>query len=69
MESKSFQLSKADFLRILKGAAVAFAGALVVYIPEVVNDISWGAYAPLATAIAGVLVNTLRIWVADNTQK
>ena len=66
--SKSFQFGSQDWKRIGKGALVAIAGALVIYIPQAVTEISWGAYAPFATAIAGILVNILRVWATDNTK-
>lgn len=67
--SKPFLVNSEDMTRILKGAMIAVAGALVVYLADVVPTIDFGIWTPLAVALASVAVNALRIWVADNTVK
>lgn len=66
-KSTAFQFSRADAYRIGRGGLVAIAGALAVFIPQAVGEISWGIWAPFAGAVASILVNSLRIWIADNT--
>lgn len=67
--SKPFLVNSQDVERILKGAMIAVAGALAVYIADIVPTIDFGIWTPLAVALASVAVNALRIWVADNTVK
>lgn len=67
--SKPFLVNSKDIERIVKGAMIAVAGALVVYIADVIPTIDFGIWSPLAVALASVAVNALRIWIADNSQK
>lgn len=64
MESPKYSLNKEDLAKIGKGAGIALAGALVVYIAEVVPNVDFGAYTPVVVAIAGILVNAARKWLA-----
>lgn len=66
--SKPFLINSEDVTRILKGAMIAVAGALVVYIADVIPTIDFGVWSPLAVALASIAVNSLRIWIADNSQ-
>lgn len=55
-------MTQEQWYKIGKGALIAMAGALAVYIPEVVAAVDWGAWAPFAVAVASILVNALRIY-------
>ena len=55
-------MTKEQWLKVLRGALVAVAGALVVYIPGAVSEIEFGAFTPLAVAVASILVNVLRVY-------
>ena len=55
-----YTLGQEDLLKILKGAAVAVAGALLTYIATIVTQIDFGAYTPVVVAIASILVNAAR---------
>lgn len=66
--SKPFLVNSKDVERIVKGAMIAVAGALVVYIADIVPTIDFGIWTPLAVALASVAVNALRIWVSDNSR-
>lgn len=55
-----FKLNKEDLLKVAKGAGIAVAGALLVYVAEVIPEIDFGVYTPFVVALAGVLVNAGR---------
>jgi len=57
MESKKYSLNRADGLKIAKGAGIAVGGALLTYLSQVLIEIDFGAYTPLAVAIGGILIN------------
>lgn len=65
--SKPGKLNAADATRILKGAAVVAAGALLTYFTSVIANIDFGPYTPIVTAAWSIVVNFGRIWVADNS--
>lgn len=69
MNSKKFQLSITDKAKIKRSFLVAFGGAVVVFIPDLIANIDFGVFAPFATAAAGIALNALRLWLADNTEK
>ena len=50
------------WIKIGKGALIALAGALVIYIPEAVTTVDWGTWTPFAVAVASVVVNALRVF-------
>jgi len=67
-QSKSFQLNKEDLKKILKGFAIAMAGAGVTYLVAIVDLIDVGAYTPLWVAVSSALINALRIWIQGQSQ-
>ena len=66
MESKKYQLNRQDGKKIVKGIGIAIGGAAVLYLAEVIPNVEFGIYAPLVAALAGVLVNAARKWLASN---
>jgi len=66
-KSPKFKLNREDLQKVGRGAVVAVVGALAVYIIQTVPNIDFGAYTPIMVALAGVLANTLRKWVKDNS--
>lgn len=58
-------LNKESLLKIGKGALVAMGGAGLIYFSEVVAQVDWGYWTPLVTALAAVLVNIARKWLAQ----
>lgn len=54
-------MTQEKWLKIGKGALIAMAGALVVYIPEAVSSVEWGTWTPFVVAVASILVNALRL--------
>ena len=57
MESKKYKLNKTDSKKIGKGALIALGGALLTYIADLLPQVDFGAYTPIAVAIGGILVN------------
>lgn len=64
MESRRFSLNGYDFSRILVGASVAMGGALLTYLSETVGQIEWGDWTPVVVALASILVNMGRKFIA-----
>jgi len=51
---------KTDLVKILKGAAIAMLGGLIVYLPTITDVVNFGEYAPLVGAVAAIGVNAIR---------
>ena len=65
--SAKFTLSRADLVRIAKGAALAAAGAVVTFLaaevlPHLDDSTAVGA---LIAAVASTALNALRKWLTD----
>ena len=58
--SKRFQLNREDLKKILIGAGVALAGALLTYTTEVVANLDFGDYTPIVVAGWGIVANVIR---------
>jgi hypothetical protein len=63
--SQKFSLNTTDLKKIGKGAIIAISGALLVYLTEVVPNVDFGAYTPVAVALSGILVNAAYKFIAD----
>lgn len=66
--SPKFNLTTTDWDSIKRGALVALAGALVVFLVETVSTLDVGAYTPFLVAIASVLVNVIRKWISEQRE-
>jgi len=64
MASKQYKLDKKDGKKIIKGAGIAMASALVVYASEIIPAIDWGQYTALVVAMSGVLINVCRKYLS-----
>ena len=60
MESKRFELNVNDGKKILTGAGIALAGAMLTYISEIVLSVNFGEWTPIVVAIVSILVNAGR---------
>lgn len=56
-KSKKLELNKKDGLKIVKGAGIAVAGALLTYILSVLNLIDFGPSTPIIVGILSIGVN------------
>jgi hypothetical protein len=63
MESKKFTLNKEDLIKIGVGALVAIAGAATVYFSEVISQVDFGQWTPVAVAAASILINASRKFI------
>ena len=66
MNSKRFQLNHADAKKIGKGALIAIGGALLAYAAEILPQIEFGDWTPIAVAIGGILINAGWKWIKPN---
>jgi hypothetical protein len=66
--SPKYSLNKEDGKRILLGAGIAVAGALLTYLTSVVTGMDFGQYTPMVVAIWAVLANTARKFLTDYTK-
>ena len=67
--SKRFTLNKEDLTRIAIGAGVATGGALLTYLAELVPQFDFGDYTPIVVAGFSILVNVVRKYLADCSEK
>jgi len=58
--SESMKISKADLLKVGKGALIAGSGAILTYLTSAITTLDFGAYTPMVVAGFGILVNFLR---------
>jgi hypothetical protein len=74
--SIAFRFTGADWHKIGVGAGVAFAGAVVAFLPQAFTGVHFTAevggqvidYTVFVGFAASVLVNTLRKWITDHSQ-
>jgi hypothetical protein len=66
--SPRFLLGSADVQKIIKGGLIALAGAGVVFMTNI-SGLDFGAWSPTVGALAAIVINVLRKWIADNTQQ
>ena len=69
MRSEKYSLIQEDLKRIGIGLGVALLGALATYLQDIIPNVDFGAYTPLAVAINSVIVNIIRKFVADTIYK
>ena len=62
--SKSYSLNGTDLKKIAIGAVVAVAGAGLTYVAQTVSQVDFGSYTPIVVALASILVNTARKYLA-----
>ena len=60
-----YNLDTDKLVSILKGAAIAGAGAAGVYFFSNLADMDFGAFTPAVVALASVVVNALRKYVSE----
>jgi len=71
--SQAFWLSKADWIKVLKGGAVAATGAALLAIASwmqaLPDQFDFGAYEALAVVLCQMGVNAIRKFVTDTREK
>ena len=59
-------LQTADWKKIINGVGLAVGSSVAIYLLELIPDLDLGDIQPLATAIAAVLLNSLKEYKAGN---
>ena len=60
-----YTLTKTNLIKIGRGALIAGAGAICVYLADVIPTIDFEGYTVLATFMASVLANAAKEFVSD----
>lgn len=55
---KSFSFDKETVKKIIKGAAIAAAGAVLTYLAQYVSSTDFGVYTPVVVAVSSILINS-----------
>lgn len=58
--SEKFRLNKEDGIKILTGSGIAMGGALLTYLLEILPNINFGEFTPVAVAVFSILINAGR---------
>lgn len=71
MASQKFELDGFDWQKVKVGAGVAFGGALITFLPMLIDGVTYQVgginFTPFVGFLASVIVNIVRKWIADNT--
>lgn len=67
--STKFKLNKKDFQKIGVGLLIAVGGALATYLLDIVPTVDFGVYTPAVVAINSVLINAVRKYFTDYTER
>ena len=68
MKSTKFTITKHDIIKVAKGAGIAMAGALALYLAGVLELIDWstvGQYGFLLSPLASIVINFLRKFATE----
>ena len=60
----SFSFDKETMKKILSGALIAGGGAILTYLAENLTSLNFGASTPIVVALASILINTGREYIA-----
>lgn len=63
--SKKYSLNRQDTEKILIGACMAVAGALLTYFTKVITNTDFGEWTPLVVALWSVIVNAVRKYLVE----
>ncbi len=66
-QSKKFKFNKSDGVKIATGAVIALSGAMLTYIAEILPNIDFNEFTPLAVALISVCINFLRKYLAGKS--
>jgi hypothetical protein len=59
-KSKKYRLNKEDLIKVGKGALIAIGAAFLTYFAEIIGQIDFGVWTPLAVAGSGIIINAGR---------
>lgn len=60
---KSFSFDKETVKKIIKGAAIASAGAALTYLAQYVSSEDFGVYTPVVVAVSSILINACKEFI------
>ena len=55
--SPKYSLNKEDLLKIGKGVIIALSGAVLTYLLQILPQIEFGPYTPIAAALLSIAIN------------
>jgi hypothetical protein len=68
--SKQYQLNNTDVTKILVGAAITTAAALLTYLTPIISDVDWTIggtdISPFVVAAWGIFINAARKFLGGN---
>lgn len=62
-------MKQEDILKVLRGAAIAAAGAVLTYLSQWISGADFGVYTPTVVAVWSIVVNLLRKWLSPTNVK
>ena len=64
--SPAGSINREEMKKVGKGALIAFAGAALTVLVDVIPGVDFGKYTVVVMAVNSVVVNLLRIWLSNN---
>lgn len=68
MNSKAFSLNSADFIALIKNAALVGSAAGLTYFGENLAGLNLGVSSALVVPIASLVIDAAVKWMKDNTK-
>lgn len=70
--SEKYKIDGIDWQKVKVGAGVAFGGALITYLPTLIDGVTYTIHGvnvtPFVQVVASVLVNVVRKWLSENSK-
>ena len=63
--AEKYKLNTEDLTKLGTGALIAGTGAVLTYLVQVIPNVDFGAYTPVAVAVFGILANLVRKFIQD----
>ena len=63
MGQVKYSLDEESLKKIGKGFLIAVGGLGATYLQDLIPNIDWGQYAPIAVAVNSVVINIIREWL------
>lgn len=65
IQTKKYTLTNENIKKIITGAAIALGGALITIFAEQINQIDFGEWTPVVTALSAILINAARQYLSE----
>jgi len=70
--SEKYKIDGIDWQKVKVGAGVAFGGALLTFLPMMIDGVTYTVsgvnVTPFVQVVASVLVNVVRKWLSENSK-